>query len=113
MSSRSLAFALLAACGAAVHAASPLAQWREWPPAAQWSAQGSEEPASLARASFVALDKDFDFLLSREEAAASRPVAINFSSNDLDRDGSLSPLEFNNIALALGVEDTVVPVREK
>jgi hypothetical protein len=27
----------------------------------------------------VALDKDFDFLLSREEAAASRPLALNFS----------------------------------
>jgi hypothetical protein len=35
----------------------------------------------------------------REEAAASRPVAFNFMNADLERDGRLSPLEFNNLAL--------------
>lgn len=106
--SKSLVLAVLAAWGTAVHAALPFAQWREWPPAPQWS----EAAPMLERATFAALDKDFDFLLSRDEAAASRPVAINFLNHDLDSDGRLSPLEFNNIALALSVEDTVVPERE-
>lgn len=70
--SKSLVCALLATWGAAVHAASPFAQWREWPAAPQWS----EDAPTLERATFAALDKDFDLLLSREEAAASRPVAI-------------------------------------
>ncbi len=73
------------------------AQWHEWPPAPQWS----EGLPVLQRASFGALDKNFDFALSREEAAASRPVALNFNNADLDRDDRLSALEFNNIALAL------------
>lgn len=78
-------------------AAPSLAQWREWPPAPQWS----ESLPALPRASFGALDKNFDFTLSREEAGASRPVALNFNNADLDRNGRLSALEFNNIALAL------------
>ena len=81
----------------AIAAAPSFAQWREWPPAPQWS----EALPALQRASFGALDKNFDFALSREEAAASRPVALNISNADLDRNGRLSALEFNNIALAL------------
>ncbi|HEU4442570.1 MAG TPA: hypothetical protein VFR83_11145 [Burkholderiales bacterium] len=81
----------------ATAAAPSLAQWRDWPPAPQWS----EGLPALQRASFGALDRNFDFALSREEAAASRPVALNFQNADLDADGRLSALEFNNIALAL------------
>jgi hypothetical protein len=96
--SRFLVSTFVAACVGAVQAAPPWPQWREWPPAPQWS----EPTRTLQRASFAALDRNRDFTLSREEAAASRPVAFNFMNADLDRDGRLSPLEFNNIALALG-----------
>ncbi len=90
---RLLVLALLA-----ISTAPSFAQWREWPAATQWS---DGRPALLQRATFGSLDKNFDFTLSREEAAASRPVALNFRNADLDRDGRLSALEFNNIALAL------------
>lgn len=99
---RLLLLALLAVSNGAI------AQWRDWPPDPQWSTHVTEEPPPLQRATFAALDTDFDFRLSREEAALSRPVARNFDNADLDRDGRLSALEFNNIALALSVEDTVV-----
>jgi len=50
-------------------------------------------------AAFRALDKDGDGWVSRKEAAADPAVARNFDKADKDRDGRLSPLEFQDVAL--------------
>jgi hypothetical protein len=93
---------LLAAGGTGLHAAGPVT-WPEWPPPPQWaeSRPWREGPQVIERASFGALDINYDFFLSREEAAASPAVEANFGNADLDGDGRLAPLEFNNLAFAL------------
>ena len=98
--------ALLATAASALLAVDPVSEWRDWPPDPQWAEQRpwAEAPRVIPRAMFAALDSNYDFSLSREEAAASPPVEANFGPADLDRNGRLTPLEFNNIALALAAD---------
>jgi hypothetical protein len=59
-------------------------------------------PEPLAGAiSFRMLDTDRDGALMPAEAGRHPTVARHFARGDLDGDGSLSPLEFNNLALEL------------
>ena len=101
-----LSTALLAAAAFGAAAADPVTEWPDWPPDPGWTAQRpwGEAPRVIPRATFGALDTDYDFSLSREEAAASPSVAANFDYADLDRNGRLAPIEFNNIALALAAD---------
>jgi hypothetical protein len=68
------------------------------------------ELAEPRQFTFGGLDLDRDYFLSEDEAARSASVARNFDNMDLDRDGRLSPLEFNNLVLALSVEPDPFPV---
>lgn len=62
----------------------------------KWRLAGAE-----AAVSFRALDADDDGTLTRTEARAHPFLRRNFAAADLDRDGRLSPLEFNHAALEL------------
>jgi hypothetical protein len=68
---------------------------RDW----RWVAPGA--PAQRFPDTFRALDLNVDFILTHDEARANPLVAAYFDAGDLDGDGRLSPLEFNNVALGL------------
>ena len=56
---------------------------------------GSEPPAAAAqRADFLALDKNKDGYLSKQEAAGDREIAKRFAMFDIDNDGRLSESEY-------------------
>jgi hypothetical protein len=64
-------------------------------PGWEWRLPGEQKGA----VSFRALDADGDGTLTLAEARVHPGVARNFVRADLNRDGRLSPLEFNNFAL--------------
>jgi hypothetical protein len=93
---------LFAACCTPLHAADPVT-WPEWPPAPRWAESrpwGEGRPVA-ERATFAGLDTNRDFYLSRDEATVIPALEASFGNADLDGDGRLAPLEFNNVALAL------------
>lgn len=59
---------------------------------------------------FGALDTNLDYFITEDEAARNPAAARNLKNMDLDGDGRLSPLEFNNLALALSVPPDPFPV---
>ena len=68
------------------------------------------EPGTPRGFTFSALDLNLDYAITEEEAERSVVVERNFANMDLDRDGRLSPLEFNNLALALSVPPDPFPI---
>lgn len=62
---------------------------------------------------FRGLDLDSDYALSRAEAQRLPLLAANFSNADLDGDGRLSPVEFNNFVLALSVPPDPLPIERE
>ena len=53
--------------------------------------------AFAALPAFESLDKDGDGLISQEEAAASDELVSAFMGADADKDGKLSPAEYDAI----------------
>lgn len=53
-----------------------------------------DSPSGLARADFVALDKNVDRFLTRHEANGDREIAKRFALFDVDNDGKLSEAEY-------------------
>lgn len=62
--------------------------------------------------SFSALDTNLDYTLTQGEVARSAAVSENFERFDRDRDQRLSPLEFNNLVLALSVPPDPFPIEQ-
>jgi hypothetical protein len=98
---RILLIAVLLACAPAqaVDFANP--NWK-------WVLPGDAQPPR--QFTFNALDTDRDLALTPGEAEASGLVGRNFERADLDADGRLSPIEFNNLALALSVPPDPFPL---
>jgi hypothetical protein len=69
-------------------------------------------PEPLAGAiSFRTLDTDRDGALMPGEASRHPTVARHFARGDVDGDGRLSPLEFNNLALELAAKSAFGRIR--
>ncbi|MFT3735035.1 MAG: EF-hand domain-containing protein [Rhodocyclaceae bacterium] len=66
---------------------------------AAMAAEGGAEPLKLKAQDFQTIDTNHDGYIDNKEAAAVPDLAKVFKSADKDRDGKLSPSEFQTVVM--------------